>query len=216
MPLIGGLQWPPLSHWWLAVLGCGCGSCGTPTPRCRIDWCTIGFVFRLHLPLQTLCRPARRGLQALTKKVTTTTRSGAPHPPLHLSIHHPPLRLAGHHPRRRRLHRRLLPCRATSSSTHGSKETLTLAGQACPVRECCCTASTDTRTTRSHGCLAHAAWSKCPLGSATAQRLCLRRTHLASPGSLLLPGRGPATGSPATEPSVVLERPACKTANHRF
>ena len=42
------------------------------------------------------------------------------------------------------------------------------------------------------------AWSKCPLGSAPAQFLCLLRARLAALGSSRLPGRGRPTGCPAT------------------
>ena len=43
------------------------------------------------------------------------------------------------------------------------------------------------------------AWSKCPpLGDAPARLLCLLSARLAAPGSSALPGRGRATGRPAT------------------
>eukprot|EP00964_Phaeocystis_antarctica_P047550 scaffold27514_cov48-Phaeocystis_antarctica.AAC.1 len=42
------------------------------------------------------------------------------------------------------------------------------------------------------------AWPKCPLGSAAARLLRLLRAHLAALGSSALPGRGRATGRPAT------------------
>ena len=42
------------------------------------------------------------------------------------------------------------------------------------------------------------AWSKCSLGRTPARFLCLLRARLAVPASSALPGRGPATGRPAT------------------
>ena len=49
------------------------------------------------------------------------------------------------------------------------------------------------------GLVGSTAWSKCPpLGSAPARLLCLLRARLAALGSSALPGRGLATGRPAT------------------
>ena len=50
----------------------------------------------------------------------------------------------------------------------------------------------------SASCFCTAARSKRPIGSARARPLCLLRARLAALGSSALPGRGPATGSPAT------------------
>ena len=51
-----------------------------------------------------------------------------------------------------------------------------------------------------------AAWSKCPLGSAPARRLCLLRARLAAPDSSALPRRGRPTGRPATASSARASR----------
>ena len=52
-----------------------------------------------------------------------------------------------------------------------------------------------------------AAWSKSPLGSVPARRLCHLRARLASSGSLAFPGRGPVTGRPATDSGARGDRP---------
>jgi hypothetical protein len=57
-----------------------------------------------------------------------------------------------------------------------------------------------------------AAWPKCPLGSAPARPLRPVSVRRAAPGSSALPGRGPATGIPATA-SQLREPAASKAAD---